>query len=184
MDRGYTEESMKMLESEEGQSNAIFACCGSAVQRAQLFEQSLTRLLQVYSEITADTVGIDDIGKRMTIGQLLKKVRQRIAISSDSVEDRLSGALEQRNFLIHRFFLERGSQLNQERGRKQLLKELLGIHTILDDASTLINAMRIAMCRAWGIEDDSARPGFPFTSDHLMEIAPFEIEVSRSDGRD
>ena len=166
-----------MLESEEGQVNAVFACCGSAVQRAQLFEYSLTRFLQIYSKIAADTANIDDLGERMTMGQLLKKVKQRVAIYSDSVEGWLSNALEQRNFLIHRFFLERGSQLGQKRGREQLLKELMEIHTILDDGSTLINAMRIAMCEAWDIEDDSAQAGFPFTSDHLEEIAPFEIEV-------
>ena len=40
---GYTCESLRMLESEEGQTNAIFACFGSAVQHSQLFEQGLDR---------------------------------------------------------------------------------------------------------------------------------------------
>ena len=37
--KGYTEESLRMLEQEEGQSNAIFALFGSAAQRAQNFEK-------------------------------------------------------------------------------------------------------------------------------------------------
>lgn len=49
MQRGYTTESLKILETEEGQLNAVFACFGSAVQHSQLFEQSLTRFLKMYN---------------------------------------------------------------------------------------------------------------------------------------
>ena len=51
IERGYSSESLKMLESEEGQLNAVFACFGSAAQRAQLFEQSLSRFLAMYNKI-------------------------------------------------------------------------------------------------------------------------------------
>ena len=62
--RGYTTESLKMLETEEGQLNAVFACFGSAVQHSQLFEQGLTRFLKMYNKIASDSLSIDDLGKK------------------------------------------------------------------------------------------------------------------------
>ena len=55
---GFTEESLRMLESREGQLNAVFACFGSAAQHAQLFEQGLTRFLVMYNKIASDTVSV------------------------------------------------------------------------------------------------------------------------------
>ncbi len=153
-DHGYTSESLKMLESEEGQLNAVFACFGSAVQHAQLFEQGLTRFLVMYNRIASDSVSVDDIGQKLTMGQLLKRVGQHVTIKDNSVEEGFSAAVAERNFLIHRFFLERDSQLESTEGRLGLLSELVGIEKRLDRCRVMINAMRIAMCRSLGIEDD------------------------------
>ena len=151
--RGYTSESLRMLETEEGQLNAVFACFGSVVQHAQLFEQGLTRFLVMYNKILSDSVTIDDIGDKMTMGQLLGKVRQYVELSDESIEKGFTIALNERNYLIHRFFLERNSHLESTEGRIKLLYELNRIERNLDRSRVAINAMRIAMCRTLGIED-------------------------------
>ena len=155
-DYGYTNESLKLLGSEEGQLNAVFACFGSAAQHAQLFEQGLTRFLVMYNRIASDSVSVDDIGQKLTMGQLLKTVGQHVTIKDNSVEEGFSAAVAERNFLIHRFFLERDSQFKTTEGRLGLLSELVGIEKNLDRCRVMINAMRIAMCRSLGIEDDWA----------------------------
>ena len=155
-DHGYASESLKMLESEEGQLNAVFACFGSAVQHAQLFEQGLTRFLVMYNRIASDSVSVDDIGQKLTMGQLLKRVGQHVTIEDNSVEEAFSAAVVERNSLIHRFFLERDSQFKSTEGRLGLLSELVGIEKNLDRCRVMINAMRIAMCRSLSIEDDWA----------------------------
>ena len=155
-EHGYTSESLKMLESEEGQLNAVFACFGSAVQHAQLFEQGLTRFLVVYNRIASDSVSVDDIGQKLTMDQLLKRVRQHVTVKDNSVEEGFSAAVAERNFLIHRFFLERDSQFKATDGRLVLLSELVGIEKNLDRSRVMINAMRVAMCKSLGIEDDWA----------------------------
>lgn len=157
MQPGYTEESLKMPQSREGQLNAVFACFGSAAQHAQLFEQGLTRFLVMYNKIASDTVSVDDIGRKMTMGQLLRKVGQHVTISDHSLEERFSTALTERNFLIHRFFLERNSLLGSSEERMQLLSELVDIEANLERCRVTINAMRIAMCEALGIEDEWAQ---------------------------
>ena len=153
---GYTSESLKMLESEEGQLNAVFACFGSAVQHAQLFEQGLARFLMIYNRIASDPVGVEDIGHKMTMGQLLHKVRQHVTVDDNSIELGFSAALEERNYLIHRFFLERDPQLKSTEGRFELLSELSRIEMNLDRCRVAINAMRMAMCEALGVKDDWA----------------------------
>ena len=155
--RGYTTESLKMLETEEEQLNAVFACFGSAVQHSQLFEQGLTRFLKMYNKIASDSLSIDDLGKKMTMGQLLSKVRQRVTIKEDSVEEGFSTALDQRNYLVHRFFLERNSGLESTEGRMGLLTELVEIERNLERCRVMINAMRIAMCSTLSIKDEWAQ---------------------------
>lgn len=155
-DRGYSSESLRMLETEEGQLNAVFAYFGSVVQHAQLFEQGLTRFLTMYNRILSDTLAIDDIGDKMTMGQLLGKVRRFVELSDESIEKGFTTALHDRNYLIHRFFLERNSDLELTEGRMKLLYELNQIERNLDKSRVAINAMRIAMCETLGIEDEWA----------------------------
>ena len=157
MPRGYTDESVRMLRSKEGQLNAVFACFGSTVQHAQMFEQGLTRFLMMYNKVSADSVSVDDIGKKMTMGQLLYKIGQHVTVNDYSVEERFSTGLADRNYLIHRFFLEQDLQFASTKGRMQLLSELVKIETNLEHCCVTINAMRIAMCRTIGIEDDWAQ---------------------------
>ena len=154
MDQRYSNESLKMLKTEEGQLNAVYACFGSAVQHAQLFEQALTRFLTIYNRIAADSVSFDDIGRKWTLGQLLRKVRQHVRFDDESVDHSFEVALKNRNFLIHHFFLDRSSALSTTEGRLALLNELIGIESDLERCRVTVNAMRIAMCETIGIRDD------------------------------
>lgn len=152
----YTAESLRMLETAEGQKNAVFACFGSAVQHAQLFEQGLERFIGAYNTITSESLRTDDIGRKMTMGQLLHRVRQYVTTNSDSIEKDFTAALEQRNYLIHRFFLERAREVSSGEGRLRLLSELLRMQARFERCRVAIDAMRIAMCDALGVEDQWA----------------------------
>ena len=111
-------ESLKMLESEEGQLNAVIACFGSAGQHAQLFEQGLAEFLIAYNRICSDSIAIDDLEagtsslRRRTMGQLLRK------LSASMLRSRkfryliaFHTALKSRNYLMHEFFLKKNSGL-------------------------------------------------------------------------
>jgi hypothetical protein len=160
---GYTEESLRMLESEEGQSNAVFACFGSAAQRAQLFEQALARFLSVYNRIASNTLSIEDFedceGKlqKKTMGWLLREMQKYVTLSDPVVAERLDSALDRRNYLMHAFFLERGDRLKSEVGRMDLLRELVATERLLDNARITVNAMRIAICRTLSVPDPFAK---------------------------
>ena len=101
--QGYSEESLAMLESEEGQLNSIFACYGSAAQHGQFFEESLGKLIVILNSLSGNDALSDSVRKK-TIGQLLNQFMKRFVEEiEDWVPEFLDEAREQRNFLIHSF---------------------------------------------------------------------------------
>jgi hypothetical protein len=157
--RGYTDESLRMLDSEEGQTNAVFACFGSAAQHAQLFEQSLARFLVVYNRIASSALAVEDFDayeqklQKKTMGWLLDEVSKQVTFTDDVWPQRLDAALECRNYLMHTFFLKVADGFKSEAGRLGLLGGLLAAERLLDNARITLNAMRIAMCETLGVAD-------------------------------
>jgi hypothetical protein len=156
---GFTNESLRMLETEEGQLNAVFACFGSAAQHAQLFEQSLAKFLLIYNKIADTTLSLEDLEvlegklKKKTMGSLLKELSNYVTIQEESVAKNLDEALKLRNFLMHSFFIAREEEFKSEDGRLRLLAEIIGIEQTLEKCRVITNAMRIAMCRTLGFPD-------------------------------
>lgn len=157
---GHTDESLAMLRSPEGQLNAAFACFGSAAQHAQLFEEALVRFLSAYNRISGHAVSLDDLEayerslNKKTMGQLLRELSKYVTIEDSEATTDLDDSLEQRNFLMHRFFLVKMNEFETEEGRLGLIKELLAIESVLDRSRIRLNAMRIAMYRTLEIAED------------------------------
>jgi len=162
--RGYSEESLKMLESDEGQLNAVFACYGSAAQQAQLFEDALSRLLGLLNGLGGVDSPESELRKR-TIGPLLQLFSTRFVVEIDDwVPQCLDKAKEQRNFLSHEYFLERSDQMGVADGRFAILSELNGIEADLRRATELVNGLRVAICEAReGLRKESADSETVFT---------------------
>ena len=152
----YTKKSLEMLESEEGQLNAVFACYGSAAQHGQFFEEALSDLLLAYNRLVKNPLSLDDLRSvesklhKMTMGALLKELQKHVEIEAAWVSDLLNIALNNRNFLIHKYFLKRQAQFRTEAGRVEMLRELLSIQDALEKATSMTNGMRIALGRALG----------------------------------
>jgi len=140
-----------MLNSEEGQLNAVFACFGSAAQHAQHLEAALGEFLLVYNKLTKQHLSFRDLNlldqklRKQTLGALLREFQKFVTIKSTSVEDFLEAALEKRNFLMHHFFREREQKLAQEQTRMELLQELTTIDSLLEQAAGLVGGMRVAV---------------------------------------
>jgi hypothetical protein len=148
---GYTAESLRMLETHEGQLNAVFACFGSAAQHAQFFEAALKDFLSVCNRINNEAPSMADLDtqaqplQKKTMGELLMLFRKRVEISDDAVTSVLLAALEKRNFLMHRFFLERIEEFNTGAGRRALLVELVEAEKCLRKAGTYTRGMSEAL---------------------------------------
>ena len=144
-------ESLAMLKTAEGQKNAVFACFGSAVQHAQRFEAEVVGLLVACARLEATPLslaeldGLDNKLQKQTLGALLKRWSTQATIDENSYAQLLTDALQTRNFLIHRYFLERDEALGDEAGRFRLLRELVKIQTKFEEATTLARAITIAL---------------------------------------
>ena len=150
----YTTKSLEMLESEEGQLNAVFACYGSAAQHGQIFEAALSDFLLVYNRLVKKHLSLDEVRsvesklRKMTMGALLKELQKHITVDAEWVSDLLEIALKNRNFLIHNYFLKRQAKFRTESGRLEMLRELVAIEDALEKATRITDGMRIALGRA------------------------------------
>ena len=72
--QGYSKESLTMLESEEGQLNAVYACYGWAVAQGQFFEDAVRKLL---TQVSSDSPPSDRPG----LENLISALRERITIT-------------------------------------------------------------------------------------------------------
>jgi hypothetical protein len=130
----------------------VFACFGSAAQHAQLFEQALGAFLDADNRVSGKSLTADELEKK-TMGQLLHEMRRHVRFNESRPDDCMSAALACRNFLMHKYFLEREEAMKTEDGRLRMLAELVGMERILDAARVTANAVRIALCQTLGIED-------------------------------
>jgi hypothetical protein len=165
---------------QQRQSNAVFACFGSAAQQAQHFEAALSEFLMVYNKIAKKSLTIQDFEaievslQKKTMGALLHEFRKYVKIQDERVEDHLDAALAMRNHLIHHFFREREDLLGTERGRFTLLKELSAIGTVLKSAAAITNGMRVALSEVFNPSRDrtgKSQALFSMTVDIPNEIA-------------
>jgi hypothetical protein len=157
-DPGYTGESLKMLETAEGQINAVFACFGTAAQRAQNFENGLAKFLLVFNQIAERSLRLEDLNSvkgdlhKRTMGQLMKQLSKHVTFADDTYQRYFEKALQNRNFLMHQFFLNGDAKLRTEVGRFELLAELVQMEQIFERARIAMNAMRIALCEKLGLD--------------------------------
>ena len=148
-----------MLESEEGQRNAVFACFGSAAQQSQYFEVALGDFLLVYNKICKKSLTLQDIESmeaklgKQTMGTLLMEFKKHVKINDDKIASQMDAALQKRNFLMHHFFRERNERFDTEQGRMEMLKELVGVDSELRMAKDMTNGMRVALCRTLNYND-------------------------------
>ena len=158
---GYSNESLKMLESKEGQLNAVFACYGSAAQHCQYYEAALEEFLIVYNKISKKSLSLRDLEtietklRKKTIGALLQEFRNYVTVNDDKIEQSLHNALEKRNFLIHGFFRQREGKFRSKEGRIEMLAELIDIEKELKRATDVVNGMRVALLDALDLKSEN-----------------------------
>ena len=148
-----------MLDSEEGQLNAVFACYGSAAQHGQFFEESVTRLIITLNEMSGSEGGAEKMEK-WTLGRLLNHFQDKFVNEIDEwVPEYLDEGRRLRNFLIHDYFLKRDGKFATRNGRMAMLKELLDIQQHLKRGADLLNGLRVAVGEAMDGQSRKASEG-------------------------
>ena len=176
---GYTDESLRMLESKEGQLNAVFACFGSAAQRGLDYEVALENFLVAYNKIfkgltQQDLEAIEIKLQNKTIGLLLQEFEKYVTVSDSTINELLKNARKRRNFLIHHFFRERQEKFKTEKGRMEMLRELVDIEKELEMAAKLINGIRVAVSERLNLQHENEDK---VEEDDIASEALFSIKI-------
>ena len=153
--RRYRARPFEFPESVQDQLNAVFRCYGSVVHHAQQFEVVFGGMLTAYNRITSNPFTVEDIESNKSIelivckGLIASKIRRhasnQVKIDYLSKRKLLSTTLREKRFLLHRFFIERDSELYSDCGRRQMIAELLRIEHNLDRSRLAIIAYGIAI---------------------------------------
>ena len=115
---------------EEEQAHEVFAWTGLALYYAQVFEQGVTNLLliawladrTIKEEFSSADAFFEAHGKLM-LGRLLRKLENHLQLS-DEVSAVCLDSLQRRNFLVHRYFVDRVELLFNQEGCRLVLDEL------------------------------------------------------------
>ena len=132
-----------MLESEEGQINAIYAVYGSTAAEGQFLEDAIRRLLIRICKGTAPS-------EREGLNSLINRLQKLITVDGDNEVfwNSLHLARKVRNEVIHRFFENKKCKMASADGRMEMLKELTLLAIPIQRAKELLNGMNVAYERA------------------------------------
>jgi hypothetical protein len=88
--------------------------------------------------------------ERKTLGQLISDVRKKINVPGE-IEEALSVALEDRNYLIHRFFAKHDIDFDSNPGRHEMIEELCTITLRFQTTDRRIESITLRLWERLGI---------------------------------
>ena len=138
--QGYSSESLKLLETEEGQLNAVYACYGSAAAEGQFFEDAVRNLLKSVCRDYKPSA-------RDGLKKMIDRLSERIRVTDERIWDLFHEARSVRNRLIHHYFRNTEYKFRTYEGRMEMLQELVTIETPIRKAKELISGMNMAVIR-------------------------------------
>ena len=158
--KGYSRISLEMLDSEEGQRNAIYALYGNAVAECQFLEDAVRGLVtRVYGGTAPPP--------REGLKNLVVRLNRRVTLDDEKVWSAIHGARKVRNQLVHRFWRNKERKMATTEGRLEVLMELKCRTIPIERSKRLLNGISFAFDR--------------ITKKKGMLAADEEIEISISD---
>ncbi|CAN7696847.1 hypothetical protein [Caballeronia sp. LjRoot31] len=145
----------------------VYAHFGLAIYLAQCLEQSIFQHLLFFdhfpkavAEFKSKDAWIDafdafearELGH--TMGKLIRRIKD-VGKPTEVIQALLSGALEQRNWLAHRYFSDRAVSFTQESGRDAMIAELGVIQTLFRDTAREIDALTMPTAKKYGLTDEA-----------------------------
>jgi hypothetical protein len=144
------------------QKREVFAWAGRAIYYAQVFEQSVVNTLYIGQLIDGSLAtnfsSADEfhaVIEKQTAGQVTKQLRRHLELSHE-LDVTLTNALNRRNFLAHRFFVERVELFMHQEGRQLMLGELHQAIQLFVDADRQLEAVMFSHSEKFGLTSELA----------------------------
>jgi len=160
---------MESPEPEDFGPKETFAFFGRAAYYAQVLEQELLIFavmlhLSGRSRFTRNQVeNLFSTFEKRTFGQLFREAA-RLASIPASLDQKLSIALEKRNYLAHHFFAIHSEDFLSDRGRAKMIEELRHLTDLFAEADAALTEIRKLLSSKLGVTPEVAEQ---FTQDML-----------------
>lgn len=134
----------------------IYAFFGLTYYRAAVLEHGVLNLAVAMLAKHTPGITVGDVNKlyesfdKKTLGQVINAAKVKFAIPSDLEAD-LALALEQRNYLAHRFFVVHDIDLMDPSGRRKMLDELIEILRHLKSVDARMDTLWMTAWESFGI---------------------------------
>ena len=134
----------------------IYAFFGLTYYNAAVIEHGVLNLAVAMLAKNVPGITVGDVDKlyksfdKKTFGQVINAAKAKFAVPSDFEAD-LALALEQRNYLAHRFFVDHDIDLAIPSGRRKMIDELIEILKHLRSVDTRMDALWMTAWESFGI---------------------------------
>lgn len=155
----FDKNSPEVPEPEDSDPKEVYAFFGLCAFHAQVLEQGLINLVvglktRGLTQITeVDIIKAFDRMQRKTLGILLNDIRKRIDVPRE-IDDALSTALEDRNYLIHRFFVHHDVDFLSIPGCIDMIEELRKIDFRFQETDRLVDSITLPLWADLGITQE------------------------------
>lgn len=134
----------------------LYAFFGLTYYKAAVLEHGVLNLAVAMLAKETPGITVGDVDKlyesfdKRTFGQIINAAKLKFVIPSE-LESDLSKALEQRNYLAHRFFIEHDADLMVPSGRRKMIDELIEILKHLKSVDSRMDEIWMNAWEAFGI---------------------------------
>jgi hypothetical protein len=144
----------------------VYAHYGLALYLAQCLEHGLAnallfldlipkkaRVVRTRDEWRAEFDSFTSRNFGQTLGRLIRDLREVTTVPPE-LQDKLTHALRQRNWLTHHFFRERAAEFMSARGRDRMIGELEEAQTLFQKADELLGETVKPIRDKYGLTDE------------------------------
>lgn len=131
----------------------LYVEAGAALFDCQGFEYGIALMLHHFARLGVtgldprQTTAIMEDEEKKTAGQLMGMLKKHFEVT-DSMEETLSSALKARNKIIHRILIDNAEKIPKQETRKQLIKEIRKLRSIIRDADKSVRETVNALGKA------------------------------------
>jgi hypothetical protein len=171
----YQRKELEIPEPEGSEAKEVFAFFGLCSYNSQVLERGLVNLavgLKAlgFTKLTEENLdSLFERTMRKTLGQLIADVRPHVNVSKE-LENEIMETLNDRNYIIHRFFAEHDISFMSDHGRSNMINELRSILKRIRKIDHELELIAHSLWRRLGLTEEIFQKGLDEMSAEAKQL--------------